>query len=116
MNKLYTSEFTCVSSGTGAEVARRFSGSYPVVLLARDSQTLDGIAEEINKSGGRAVGIIANVSDPSSMKNAFSKIEQEFKGAPPIAAAVFNASSRPLRAPILEVKLEDFEEAHSVSG
>lgn len=49
------------------------------------------------------------------MKNAFSKIEQEFKGAP-IAAAVFNASSRPLRAPILEVKLEDFEEAHSVSG
>lgn len=50
------------------------------------------------------------------MKNAFSKIEQEFKGAPPIAAAVFNASSRPLRAPILEVKLEDFEEAHSVSG
>lgn len=115
MNKLYTSELTCVSSGTGAEVARRFSGSYPVVLLARDSQTLDGIAEEINKSGGRAVGIIANVSDPSSMKNAFSKIEQEFKGAP-IAAAVFNASSRPLRAPIMEVKLEDFEEAHSVSG
>lgn len=49
------------------------------------------------------------------MKNAFSKIEQEFKSAP-IAAAVFNASSRPLRAPILEVKLEDFEEAHSVSG
>lgn len=115
MNKLYTSELTCVSSGTGAEVARRFSSSYPVVLLARDSQTLDGIAEEINKSGGRAVGIIANVSDPSSMKNAFSKIEQEFQGAP-IAAAVFNASSRPLRAPIMEVKLEDFEEVHSVSG
>lgn len=50
------------------------------------------------------------------MKNAFSKIEHEFKSAPPIAAAVFNASSRPLRAPIIEVKLEDFEEAHSVSG
>lgn len=115
MNQLYTSELTCVSSGTGAEVARKFSGLYPVVLLARDSQTLEGIAEEINKSGGRAVGIIANVSDPSSMKNAFSKIEQEFKSAP-IAAAVFNASSRPLRAPIMEVKLEDFEEAHSVSG
>lgn len=96
-------------------MARKFSSSYPVVLLARDSQTLDGIAEEINKSGGRAVGIITNVSDPSSMKNAFSKIEQEFKGAP-IAAAVFNASSRPLRAPIMEVKLQDFEEAHSVSG
>ncbi|KAM3415646.1 hypothetical protein BST61_g9166 [Cercospora zeina] len=97
-----------VGPGTGAEVARRFSGSYPVVLLARDSQNLEGIAEEINKGGGRAVGIIANVSNPESMKNAFRKIEQEFKGAP-IAAAVFNASSRPLRAPIVEVKLEDLK-------
>lgn len=96
-------------------MARRFSASYPVVLLARNSQNFEGIAEEINKSGGRAVGIIANVSDPESMKNAFSKIEQEFKGAP-IAAAVFNASSRPLRAPILEIKLKDFEEAHGVAG
>lgn len=96
-------------------MARRFSASYPVVLLARNSQNFEGIAKEINQSGGRAVGIIANVSDLESIKNAFSKIEQEFKGAP-VAAAVFNASSRPLRAPILEIKLEDFEEAHGVAG
>lgn len=39
------------------------------------------------------------------MKNAFSKIEQEFKGALPIAAAVFNASSqlRRLSRPIAQM-------------
>lgn len=39
------------------------------------------------------------------MKNTFSKVEQEFKGAPPIAAAVFNASSqlRRLSRPIAQM-------------
>lgn len=96
-------------------MARLFSASYPVVLLARNSGNFEGIAKEINQNGGRAVGIIANVSESESMTNAFSKIEEEFKDAP-IAAAVFNASSRPLRAPILEIKLEGFEEAHGVAG
>lgn len=75
-----------------ARSLKGFPAHTPSSCSHGDSQTLEDIAEEINKSGGRAVGIIANVSDPSSIKNAFSRIEQEFKGAPPIAAAVFNAS------------------------
>lgn len=103
-----------VGPGTGAAVARRFAASYPVVLLARNPTNFESLAEEINKSGGRAIGISTDVSDPNSMKNAFSKIEQEFKGAP-VAAAVFNASGRFARKPILEMSLEDFGAGHEVS-
>lgn len=101
-------------SGTGAAVARRFAASYPVVLLARNPANYESLAEEINKSGGRAIGISTDVSSPDSMKNAFGKIEQEFKGAP-IAAAVFNASGRFVRKPILEMSVEDFGAGYEVS-
>ncbi|SMQ51633.1 unnamed protein product [Zymoseptoria tritici ST99CH_3D7] len=102
-----------VGPGTGAEIAKRFAASYPVVLLARNPSNFEPTAEEINKSGGRAIGISTDVSSQDSLKAAFSKIEQEFSGAP-IAAAIFNASSRPMRKPILEFSVEDFETAHGV--
>jgi NADP-dependent 3-hydroxy acid dehydrogenase YdfG len=67
-----------VGSGTGAAVAKKFAASYPVVLLARNPDSFESLAEEINKSGGKAIGISTDVADSNSVKAAFGKIEKEF--------------------------------------
>ena len=103
-----------VGKGTGASVARRFAAAYPVVLLARRPESYESLAKEINSSGGKAIGISADVSNPDSLKAAFSKIEQEFNGAP-VAAAVFNASSGFVRKPFLEVDVEALEQSLAVT-
>lgn len=76
--------------------------------MARTPENYEGLVTEINKSGGKAIGISADVSSEESMKAAFKKIEEEHKGAT-CAAAVFNASGRFVRGPLLEMKPEDFE-------
>ncbi|KAK3109241.1 hypothetical protein LTR53_017724 [Teratosphaeriaceae sp. CCFEE 6253] len=103
-----------VGPGTGAAVARKFAAAYPVVLLARNPDNYESLVDEINKSGGKAIGISADVSSPESLKAAFGKVEQEHKGAP-IAAAIFNASGRFVRKPLLDMAVEDFEAGYQVS-
>ena len=103
-----------VGPGTGASVARKFAAAYPVVLLARNPENYESLVQEINKSGGKAIGISTDVSSPESLKDAFGKIEQEYKGAS-IAAAIFNASGRFVRKPLLEMSVEDFGAGWEVS-
>lgn len=103
-----------VGPGTGAAVARRFAKSYPVVLLARSPENFESLADEINKSGGRAVGISTDLGNEQSIQHAFSEIEKQFTGAP-VAAAIFNASGRFVRKPILDLSVEDFGAGYDVS-
>lgn len=103
-----------VGPGTGASVARRFAKAYPVVLLARNPDNYEPLVKEINEGGGHAIGISTDVSSAESVQAALSKIEQEHHGAP-IAAAIFNASGRFVRKPILEMSVEDFEAGWQVS-
>lgn len=103
-----------VGPGTGAAVARKFAASYPVILLARNPANYESLVTEINKSGGHAIGISTDVSSSSSVKSAFQKIEQEFQGAG-CAAAVFNASGRFVRKPLLELSEEEFCAGFEVS-
>lgn len=102
-----------VGPGTGASCARRFAKAYPVALLARSKENFESLADEINKSGGKAIGISTDVSSPESVKAAFDKIQKEFGGN--CAAAVFNASGRFARGPLLEMKVEDFQAGWEVS-
>ena len=67
-----------VGSGTGASVAKKFAETYPVVLLARKPESFDPLVKEINGSGGKAVGISADVTNGASIKNAISKIKEEY--------------------------------------
>ena len=69
-----------VGPGTGAAVARKFAQSYSVVLLARSPKNYEPLVDEINKAGGHAIGISADVSNEDSMKAAFEKIKGEGKG------------------------------------
>lgn len=103
-----------VGAGTGAAVARKFAAAYPVVLLARSPENYESLAQEINSSGGKAIGISTDVSSPESLQQAFRKISEEFPNAP-FAAAIFNAIGRFVRKPLLDMTLEEFSAGHDVS-
>ena len=96
-----------VGPGTGAAVARKFGATYPVVLLARNPENYEELVQEINKNGGKAMGVSADVSSEESVKSAFDKIKEEHKDAS-CAAAIFNASGKFVRSPLLEMKVDDF--------
>ena len=104
-----------VGPGTGAAVARKFAAAYPVVLMARNPDNYDSLVKEINNSGGKAIGISTDVSSAASVKSAFQKIEQEFKGTPGCAAAIFNASGKFFRKSVLELTEEEFTAGYDVS-
>ena len=102
-----------VGPGTGAAVARKFAQVYPVALLSRTPENYNSIVDEINKSGGKAIGVSTDVADEASVKSSFEKITAEFGGA--CAAAVFNASGPFVRKSVLELTAEDFEKSWAVS-
>ncbi|KAJ3465108.1 hypothetical protein MRS44_005766 [Fusarium solani] len=97
-----------VGPGTGRATALRFAQKYPVVLLARRPESYEGAVADIKKAGGQAVGITADVSDPTSLKNALASIEKELPGSR-LAAAVFNVNSGFARKPFLELKAEEID-------
>ncbi|KAJ4367670.1 hypothetical protein N0V83_007255 [Neocucurbitaria cava] len=105
-----------VGPGTGASVARKFAKAYPVVLLARKPENYEGLAKEINSSGGKAIGISTDVSDSTSLKNAVDTIKEEFGTDVGAAAAIFNASGGFLRKPFLEIPPEVFQQSLAVSA
>jgi NAD(P)-dependent dehydrogenase (short-subunit alcohol dehydrogenase family) len=105
-----------IGPGTGAAVARKFAASYPVVLLARKPENYEDLANEINQSGGRAIGISTDVADSKSVKSAVEAIKKEFGAEVGAAAAIFNASGGFLRKPFLEIPEEVFSQSIDVSA
>jgi enoyl-[acyl-carrier-protein] reductase (NADH) len=73
------------------------------------------LAEEINKAGGKAVGISCDASSASSVKDAFERLKSEM-GSAPLAAAIYNVGGRFVRKPFLELSEEDFEAGWEANG
>ena len=67
-----------VGAGTGGAVAKKFAASYPVVLIARNPENYDPLVKEINESGGKAIGVSADISDAKSVKSVTDAIKKEF--------------------------------------
>lgn len=103
-----------VGAGTGSTLARRFAKEYPVALLARNPESYEGLVQEINNSGGKAIGVSADTSNEESVKAAFKAISQAYDDAP-CAAAIYNASGGFVRKPFLETKIEDLEKGWAVT-
>jgi NAD(P)-dependent dehydrogenase (short-subunit alcohol dehydrogenase family) len=99
-----------VGPGTGRSVAVRFSESYPVVLLARRPESYNDVVAQINKAGGKAIGISADATDESSLASALESIKKEFENLQ-LVTAIYNVrpNSRPSRKPFLELNLEDLD-------
>lgn len=71
--------------------------------------------QEINSSGGQAVGISTDLSDSKSVQNAFSQIAEQFRDAK-LAAAVFNPGGGFVRKPFLELTEEEFTRGFESQG
>ncbi|KAF7941933.1 hypothetical protein BTUL_0021g00390 [Botrytis tulipae] len=104
-----------VGAGTGHSVALKFASTYPVVLLARNPANYEPTIKAITSSGGQAIGISTDVSDPSSVTNAFEEIKKQY-GSKKLAAAVYNVGGKFVRKPFLELSLEDYEAGYESNG
>lgn len=96
--------------GTGRACALQFAKAYPVVLLTRTPESYQDTVAEINKSGGKAIGISADTSDVKSLNSAFEAIAKELPGLK-LAAAIYNVGAGFKRLPFLELTVDDFDGA-----
>ncbi|KAL4931850.1 uncharacterized protein BDV17DRAFT_255434 [Aspergillus undulatus] len=104
-----------VGPGTGASLARRFAKAYPVVLLARNPANYESVVNEINTSGGQALGISTDLSDATSVRSAFDKISKQYAGSA-LAVAIFNSGGGFVHKPFLELTDEEFTHGYESQG
>ncbi|MCJ1324199.1 hypothetical protein MMC10_000861 [Thelotrema lepadinum] len=107
-----------VGPGTGSCIARKFAEKYPVILLSRTPANYEGIASEIEKAGGQALGIPTDVSDEASIKATFDKIKTLGPNGtqPKVAAAVLNGAGSFVRKPFLELTTDEFLNGYEACG
>lgn len=92
--------------GLGAALARRFAADgHPVVVSARDSARIDGLAKEVTEAGGKALAVAADASSEDQIVALFDQAEQAF-GAP--AIVVHNVGGR-VSKPAVDTTAEDVE-------
>jgi 3-oxoacyl-[acyl-carrier protein] reductase len=98
---------TGASRGIGAAISRRLGneGFAVIVNYAGSAEAAEFLAAEIEKTGGRALAVQADVSDPFAVKNMFDAAEKEFGG---VDVLVNNAGIM-LLSPIAEATDEMFD-------
>jgi NAD(P)-dependent dehydrogenase (short-subunit alcohol dehydrogenase family) len=98
---------TGASRGIGSASARAFAAAgATVVLAARTAQAIANIADEINASGGRALAIPTDVTDPESVERLVDKTVATFGR---LDMAFNNAGAGHMPKPLAEISFEDFE-------
>ena len=96
-----------VGPGLGAAVARRFaSEGFDVVLMARMEKSVAQMREEIEASGGKALAVAADATDPDSAAAAFDKARGEL-GDPEVF--IYNAGAFKMGG-ILELSPAQFDD------
>jgi NAD(P)-dependent dehydrogenase (short-subunit alcohol dehydrogenase family) len=97
------------SRGIGAATARAFAeAGAAVVLAARDSRALDGVAAGIRSGGGEALAIQADVGDENSMSALVARAVGHYGR---LDAAFNNASEGPMPAPLAQIDADGFDRA-----
>lgn len=95
-----------VGEGNGASVAHRFAREgFTVAIMARSEDKLAQIESDIEKAGGKALSVAADVTDAESIKAAFEKVNAQLS-APSVL--VYNAGIFKINS-ILELTPEQFD-------
>lgn len=82
-----------------------------MVLLARNPDNFNPVVQEINSSGGQAIGISTDVTDTNSVNSAFDEIAKKFPNVP-LAATIFNPGGGFVKKPFLELTEQEFTLAY----
>lgn len=83
-----------------------------VAVLSRTAEEIDAVAAEIEKAGGKAISIPADVSDDGDMKSVVAKVVERF-GTLDIVVA--NAGINGVWAPIEDITPEEWDQTISVN-
>lgn len=99
---------TGASRGIGAATARMFSenGASVIVNYVAHADAANGVVADITKSGGKAIAIQADVTNPAQVKEMVSRTTSELGD---IDILVLNASISFPIVPFVDYKWEDFE-------
>ncbi len=100
-----------VGPGLGAALARRFATEYAVALVARGEDKLSALAKEIEKGGGKALAVSADVAKAADIAAAFDKIRRELGE---VDALLYNAAMRPF-GKLMDTKASTFENTWRVT-
>jgi NAD(P)-dependent dehydrogenase (short-subunit alcohol dehydrogenase family) len=96
-----------VGPALGAAIARRFSREgFALGLMARREDRLEPVQAEIQESGGEALSVSVDATDPTSVASAFDRVRESL-GNPEVF--VYNAGVFQMGG-ILEVTPEQFED------
>lgn len=101
---------TAIVTGSGRNIGRGIAialarcGANVVVNGHRDREAVDRVVAEITGAGGRAIGVIADVSDHAAVAAMVASATERFGG---VDIAVSNVAFRP-KQPFLDISIEDW--------
>jgi 3-oxoacyl-[acyl-carrier protein] reductase len=94
------------SRGIGAETAGLLAvNGASVAVIARDTEALDEVREQLWNAGGRAIVVPADCTDPQALAQAAAHITVEL-GTPDILAAFAGGGGHPV--PSLDMSIDDW--------
>ena len=100
---------TGAAGGIGSKIAKAYSDAgASVVLASRNQQNLDLIAEEINSSGGQAVVVPTDVTQPEEVENMVAKTIETFNR---VDVMINNAGGAMFIKPPEKLKPEEWQAA-----
>jgi NAD(P)-dependent dehydrogenase (short-subunit alcohol dehydrogenase family) len=103
---------TGASAGVGRATVRRFADEGASLgLIARGRDGLDATVREVERDGGRALAVPADVADPDAVEEAAARIEEALG---PIDVWV-NSAMTTVYAPVSELAAEEFRRATEVT-
>ena len=99
-------------SGTGAETARQFAAAGAwVAVVDRDAESAAAVAADIERKGGRALGVVADVAKADAVAAAAARTHKELG---PCRVLVNNAAVRN-REVLLDIDLEAWNRVLAVN-
>lgn len=105
---------TGASRGIGAEIARAMArAGAAVVLAARDAEALARVAEEIANTGGRAVAVPTDVTDPAAVERMVATALDEWGGLDIAVNDAAGGGHAP--TPLADVSPDQFRSALTIS-